>query len=426
MRQEVLFEVELPPIPNRKLPTNLTTRKHAVHRWMNFTAGYSPEFVINCLEREGTSGLVLDPFAGMGTTLVSANSRHLPAIGFDPHPHAAMMCRAKTQTRSVECIDTIEVLLSGLKPRESVEDFWSEAQLKFLSKLIPDTDELKRLATARSLESSLNPTERPLFRLVVTRLLEGACGAATDGIYKAPTSKKRAIRVEDLLPEVVSQIRTDINEVEANDWACSEVIEDSSERMPNLSSDSVSHIITSPPYLNNFDFAEMSRMELYFWGYANSWGDITRQVRTKLIVNTTTAPTEYKRDQVRWRGILRGSVLDAAQTYVDELSEARAARGGSKDYERLVFPYFAQMQNVLSECYRVLSPGGALDLVVSDSALYGIHIHTERLLAEILFELGYSTVDIVRLRSRGDRWNLAKRAGAKDPLGEFHITARKG
>lgn len=425
MYQQPLFEVDAPAIPSRKLPTNLTTRNHAVHRWINFTAGYSPEFVMGCLEREGTTGLVLDPFAGMGTTLVAANSMQLPAVGFDPHPHAAMMCRAKTQTRSIESIDAIGEALSNLEPREPVEKYWSETQLKFLKKLISDTDELRKLATARSLESQFCPNERPLFRLVVTRLLEGACGAATDGIYKAPTSKKRAKPVEELLPDVVAQIRADINVVVADKWARSEVIQQSSEQMPNLTTDSVSHIVTSPPYLNNFDFAEMSRMELYFWGYADSWGDITRRIRTRLVVNTTTAPTAYKRDQSRWKGTLSGSVFEVAQKYVDTLSEVRAARSGSKDYERLVFPYFSQMQSILSECHRVLRTGGTLDLVVSDAALYGVHIHTERVLAELMSQIGFSPVDIVRLRSRGDRWVLAKREGAKDPLGEFHITARK-
>jgi hypothetical protein len=32
-------------LPDHKLPTNLTTRNFEVHRWFNFIAGFSPEFV---------------------------------------------------------------------------------------------------------------------------------------------------------------------------------------------------------------------------------------------------------------------------------------------------------------------------------------------------------------------------------------------
>ncbi len=37
-----------------KLPTNLTTKKHPVHRWMNFIAGFSPEFVSSCIQGSNT------------------------------------------------------------------------------------------------------------------------------------------------------------------------------------------------------------------------------------------------------------------------------------------------------------------------------------------------------------------------------------
>jgi hypothetical protein len=42
--------------------------------------------------------------------------------------------------------------------------------------------------------------------------------------------------------------------------------------------------ISSPPYLNNFDYADATRLELYFWGDARTWGDLTSTVRRDMIV----------------------------------------------------------------------------------------------------------------------------------------------
>lgn len=423
--QPSLFDVAGSGVAPHKLPTNLTTRNHAVHRWMNFTAGYSPEFVHQCLARDGVSGgSVLDPFSGMGTTLVAANSAGLNAVGYDPHPHAAMMCRAKTQSRSLRAVDRIEEVLRSLEAVSSVDAQWNEGQLKFLGKLI-EPDQLGYLASARNLEEELEPDDRPLYRLVVTRLLESASGSATDGIYKAPTSKKRARPVKESYPRVLRELREDIGAI-GDDWGISEVYESSSEEMTDIPSGEICQVITSPPYLNNFDFAEMTRMEIYFWDYATSWGDITAKVRSKLVVNTTTAPTEFKKAQDIWRNYLSAEVSGECLNYVEALAEARAEKARSKDYDRLVYPYFAQMQNVIRESYRVLKPGGAMDLVVSDAALYGVHIHTEDVLRRIMLESGFEAVGVVRLRTRGDRWVLSKRTGSKDPLGEFHLTARKG
>lgn len=45
-----------------------------------------------------------------------------------------------------------------------------------------------------------------------------------------------------------------------------------------LEQNTVDLVIFSPPYLNNFDFAEMTRMQLYFWKDANSWGIFPKNI----------------------------------------------------------------------------------------------------------------------------------------------------
>lgn len=55
-----------------------------------------------------------------------------------------------------------------------------------------------------------------------------------------------------------------------------------------ISNESVDHVFTSPPYLNNFDYSDRTRLELYFWGLAKNWKDITDRVRSKLMTSATT------------------------------------------------------------------------------------------------------------------------------------------
>ena len=38
--------------------------------------------------------------------------------------------------------------------------------------------------------------------------------------------------------------------------------------------------IASPPYLNNFDYADATRLELYFWGAVASWKEMCASVRS--------------------------------------------------------------------------------------------------------------------------------------------------
>jgi len=37
--------------------------------------------------------------------------------------------------------------------------------------------------------------------------------------------------------------------------------------------------ITSPPYANNYDYADATRLEMTFWGDINGWADLQDNVR---------------------------------------------------------------------------------------------------------------------------------------------------
>ena len=70
-----------------------------LHRWVPWIAGFSGSFVAGVLEdsRGGRGRLrVLDPFAGVGTTLIEALKQGHDAIGFEVNPWAALACKAKT------------------------------------------------------------------------------------------------------------------------------------------------------------------------------------------------------------------------------------------------------------------------------------------------------------------------------------------
>src|SRR6185503_3851806 len=42
-------------------------------------------------------------------------------------------------------------------------------------------------------------------------------------------------------------------------------------------------VLTSPPYPNNFDYADATRLEMTFWGEIASWGDLQDAVRRRLV-----------------------------------------------------------------------------------------------------------------------------------------------
>ncbi|CBN56725.1 MULTISPECIES: DNA methyltransferase [Kamptonema] len=413
-------------ISKEKLSTNLTANRHPIHRWFNFIAGFSPEFVSNCIQEANlkSNEIIIDPFAGLSTTLVQANREGIQSIGFEVHPFFYDISLAKLfPPKGEQQINNIESICQSVRPYfGELTEIWSKDALAFLNKLVPEK-ELRFLASALLLENEVNITERHIYRLVLSRVLELASGSQTDGIYKAPTTRKKSVCYNESITKICAEIRGDVAIIGDRYLSKSSLHLMTSEYMLPVDKESCSLCITSPPYLNNFDFAEMTRMELYFWRYASSWREITEKVRRKFIVNTTTVPTDLKRNQNKFVESLSPTFLAYLQPVVSELNQQKRVRPGKKDYDLLVYPYFAQIQSVFREIRRVLKIGSSFHLVVADAALYGVHIQTEKLLAELMQENGFQIVGIENLRTRGERWILKKRDGAKTSLGEFHIHA---
>ncbi len=409
-----------------KISTNTLSYQHPIQRWANFIAGYSIEFVECCLSTRSKEDVVIDPFLGCGTTLVASRSLGFRGIGFDRHDVFFNFAKAKLGNYSVNDLNKIKNEISLAE--EPI--LWSDDAKKFLGKLYSE-DNLFDIARAAQTINNFDRKLQPLAATFFLKACEISCGSQTDGIYKAPTSLKKSKPFTESL-EIAFEIFTQdiISDWYQKHWIKQPAVlcfNKSSTKMLEVDNSSVGVCITSPPYLNNFDYAEMTRMHLYLLGWASSWGDISKRIRNNLITNTTTALKGKKTldYQSLCRDMLPNSLQNELDLIVKKLEIERKSRAGKKDYNYLVYPYYAQIQNVLLELYRVLKAKGIVHWVVADAALYGVHIKTHLHTAELMRRIGFNNVEIIFIRKRGHRWKLQKRDGAKEGLGEYHIIAHK-
>jgi len=414
------------PVDLAKTPTNLLSSRHPIHRWCNFIAGYSPELVTNAISEAQLSPAdsILDPFAGLGTTLVQSLAEGYSTIGAEANPFFADIAKAKCEAvRGKFKPDEVFDRLHSLESRPDAANApYTESALKFLNQLIPE-ESLKVLMKARACEAEISVKNRSLYRLVVSCLLERLAGSQTDGIYKAPGSKKTAHSYQEALGAVETMVRQDLTSTQTSS-ACT-LISGSAFELEKQSPGSVSLCVTSPPYLNNFDYAEMTRMELYFWAYASSWSDITNRIRSLQVPNTTTVPADVKRKHRDQTRSLPAHVVSRLEPIVIELEEKRKQRAGKKEYYALVFPYFAALNRILANCKRLLRPDAPIHIVIGDAFLYGIHIPTAEVTRLLLEHHGFISLKMDLIRTRGARWILSKREGAGTPIGEFMIYGRR-
>jgi DNA modification methylase len=416
-----------------------------IHNWFTYPAGFSYKAVQAGIRQHdiGEGDVIYDPFMGSGTTNLTAKGLGISSYGVEAHPFVFRIARTKlnweVNKNSIgEAMTAIEEVVrtkrkaSGRSYKRKLEAEFPELVLKcFEEKTLLD---LWLIRDAIS-EKNLGPEFRDLLFLALASVLRQVSSVATGWPYIAPNKQKTTSLGKDALVEFSRQVSRMVHDVEISQREASPNYLKAFHRIFNSDSRNTNEIIpseaadlvfTSPPYLNNFDYADRTRLELYFFGEAKNWGDITKNIRTKLI---TSATTQISRDNPRYN--LSESLKKACPQVADFLSEAifklgklRLTKGGKKSYDHLVSGYFNDMFLVVSDVYRVLRPGNRAIFVLGDSAPYGVHIPTEEVIGKIGRGIGFSDYTVRELRTRGGKWK-ANPQRHNVPLRESILTLRK-
>lgn len=417
--------------------------KAPVHRWFTYPAGFSFKAVEHSLEIFGIQQgqTVYDPFMGSGTTNVTAKTLGINSVGVEAHPFVFNIAKAKLNwdinAHEVHNFinyvsDEFEKAFTAISVR-TIEHYFPELILKCY-----DEDTLKKLFVLKNFVTGdcTSPSIKDFFHVVVTALLRNVSKAATGWPYIAPKKVKTTSLNKDALTEFNSLALSMLHDIELIKIESGKryinsihtpILGDSRNTTDSISNQSVDHVFTSPPYLNNFDYSDRTRLEMYFWGNAKTWGDISEQVRTRLITSATTqiARTDIKYSISQELKETSPNIANFIQKAVQELSELRKVKGGKKSYDLMVVGYFNDMFQVIKDVYRVLKPGAKALFVLGDSAPYGVHIPTDKIIGELGVKIGFSDYKIEILRKRGDKWkDNPQRHGVK--LQESIVTLSKG
>ena len=389
-----------------------------IHRWFKYPAGYSYKLVetlINDYSLDSKSWL-LDPFVGSGTTSVVAKQYGINSLGIEAHPFVNWVAKSKYFWEyDLKRLNlNIEKLLSYL---QDIPAFPGSQAIANFPDLVRKCYSEENLWVLKFIRDSIeifadSEEENSFFRLALTDTLRTASTAGTGWPYIAPSKyqekqeqpglKVFSKTVKRMYKDIVTVLTMRVN-VEVQTLL---PLMDARQPYP-IEPQSIDLAVTSPPYLNNYDYADRTRLEMYFFEWANCWRDITEQVRNRLIIAATT---QVRRNEFHTQPLssdiqgLEPNLYNELSKKIQMLSEQRLQKGGKKSYDLMVAGYFNDMVQVLQQVHYVLKPGASFFLILGDSAPYGIHIPTEEYLGRLAVALGFHKYHIHNLRERGGKW----------------------
>jgi hypothetical protein len=241
------------------------------HRWYFVKEAFSPDIVNHALTETNCSptGTVYDPFCGSGTVPLEAAIKGHQARAVEVNPFLAFVSR--TKLRSVDP-DTLLWLSASLVSKiEKGKRSWLEGYSTFSPQ--PSLKKwLFNLQVLRGFDAAFDATENWVgaYRDVARMCLVGAAmdcaNAAKDGKclrYRAGW-KQRRFDGMDLIAAFEGRIATVVADlVECPLDGARTVITEGDTRRPRDLDKKFDVCVTSPPYLNSFDYTDVYRPELF-------------------------------------------------------------------------------------------------------------------------------------------------------------------
>lgn len=377
----------------------------AVHRWVPWIAGFSRDFVQSALERHlAKRGTVLDPFAGVGTTLVEAVLGGHDALGFEINPYAALACRTKLDAYRLGS-ETVQ------RAASEFECFYGDSTS---GHYVPESEPPPGFKTRSPFYSPPVLQKVLVVQDFISRLPEGPLRDVFRVAFASTMVTYSNYSYEPSLGRRVSAGKANIDDFAVGQTIALKLHQMASDigwmakklngRQPNtrvlgksffssyeeVASRTVDVLITSPPYLNNYHYNRNTRPHLYWLGYANCPRDLK--------------PLEEANFGKYWQTVRERECVDLdfglANTEIGEclqvLRTKKREKGlyGGNGWANYAACYFNDCYRFMKAAKHVLKRRGTAVVVIGNSIIQGVMIPTDRYLADIAQAVGLEVVDI--------------------------------
>jgi hypothetical protein len=399
----------------------LNNMRLPVHRWFRYSAGFSAEWVKWLLaERDGSELRVLDPFVGSGTTCLACDEMEIPSYGIEAHPFVHRVAQAKLSysTDPARFISKAQRAFLFATNAVAQTDSYPEIVAKCYG--LETLNYLDRFRQAVEAEQDGSPEAGLLWMALVSSLRAVSEAGTAPWQYVLPGRRKTVPpSPEGTLRKAVQMIAADIHFMARRAKPLAKLRVDDARQCATVPDAWATLVITSPPYANNYDYADATRLEMAFLGEIRGWGDLQDTVRRHLVraCSQHVPPNSVNLDEILAASHL-APIRDEIVSVCRELSTVRLTRGGKKTYNNMIACYFFDLAQTWQALRRVCASPSEVCFVIGDSAPYGVYVPVIEWFGKLALAAGFSSWKFEKLRDRNIKWKNRKH---RVPLCEGHL-----
>ena len=355
------------------------------HRYHRYPAKFIPQVAARLIkELSEPADLICDPFMGSGTTLVEAKVLGRSSIGMDINPVAYLIAKAK---------------VTSIKP-ETLEDYWKKLNLEiasaqnssFKEEISPTLPQNERIdywfkpETKKSLGIIYSNINEIKNRDVKNFFLCGFSNILKNCSIWLMKSSKPTRDFNKIIPDpyetFAKHIRIMIkrNKIfwnllqENGALKCSTKPICGDARKIPVEDSSVTLVVTSPPYVTSYEYADLHQLTAIWFGYSKNLPEFRKDF----------IGSAYREEE----NIFIGSKI--GEDVVRELKEKNTGKSNE------VAIYFSEMRESFLEMHRYLKRGGKTCIVIGDTAFKGVNVLNAEVFVEQMLNIGFSVYKIIK------------------------------
>lgn len=360
-----------------------------------FPARMAPSIVEDILRERKGPLVVLDPMSGSGTTLATAALLGHKAIGYDTDPLAVLLSGTLVTPRdSDKVIDVAKDVLARsrevyrvLKLSDAYPNGAQSAERKFVRYWFSPTSRRQLCSLSEEISRVRDLHTRRVLWIALSRMIikkDNGVSLAMDVSHSRPhrvydTSPARPF--DCFIPSVEAVLRG-LKGICLDSMAdITAAIGDAREL--RIKKGSVDLVITSPPYFNAIDYIRGHRLSLVWMGHRLS--DLQSIRHTNLGAEVGLHSAKHS-DPVNMALCAMGSVKRLPQRQ-----------------RKMLRKFIWDMNLVVRETSRVLTPGGEAFFVIGDSNLKGTFIRNSRAVISLAKSAGLDVLSTARRKIPDNR-----------------------
>ena len=354
--------------------------EHLTHGYHRYPAKFIPQIVKKLIETYTSEGdKIVDVFAGCGTTLVESKVHGRRSEGVDINPVAQLITQAKINPIKPELLEKHFVSITALIKtyNENVKyigekhdriDYWFQEEEK------------NKIAFIYSIILGIRTRAVKDFYLCAlsnilkncSRWLQSSTKPQVDPNKKIPDPfisfniqvKRMKKKNKEFYDELIK------NKFENTE--CQIKLADA--RKTKIRANSVSAIITSPPYVTSYEYADIHQLTGYWFDYISNITSFRKNFIGTFYSNNKVLDT----------------TVPIAKEIVQKLEKISKKGAGE------VANYFNDMLDVAKEMHRILKPSGVVCLVVGNTTMKKVKIKSAEAFAQMLSMQGLQIEEVIK------------------------------